>query len=122
MEFDLRHETGPCRLTVTVRGPLDFVQARTVVHAMCAEAAAREFPPILVDVLEVEADMSATELLELIGSATDTGLGSRSRVAIVGRTRGEFDRLGFLMELASHRGMQLQRFADTEPAEAWLHA
>ncbi len=105
---------------MTLCGQMNYEACREAMEVLVTEAAAREFPPILIDLLELEADLSATEVFELVDGAKDSGFGSRSRVAIVGQLRPPFDRLGFAVEIAEHRGLLVQGFRCPDEARAWL--
>lgn len=120
MPYDLKIETTPRHLAMTLCGRMDYQACCEALETLVSAAAAREFPPILVDLLEMEADLSATELFELVDGAKDSGFGSRSRVAMVGQLRPPFDRLGFAVEIAEHRGLQVRGFRCADQARAWL--
>lgn len=120
MPYDLKFDATPRHLAMSLCGPMNYEACREAMEALVAEATAREFPPILVDLLEMEADLSATEVFELVDGAKDSGIGSRSRVAMVGQLRPPFDRLGFAVEIAEHRGLQVQGFRCPDQARAWL--
>ena len=120
MSYDLKLEATPRHLAMTLCGQMNYEACREAMEVLVTEAVAREFPPILVDLLEMEADLSATELFELVDGVKDSGFGSRSRVAVVGQLRPPFDRLGFAVEIAEHRGLQMQGFRCPDQARAWL--
>ncbi len=120
MSYDLKIEKTPQHLAMTLCGQMDYQACCAALEALVTAAAAQAFPPILVDLLEMEADLSATELFELVDGAKDSGFGSRSRVAVVGQLRPPFDRLGFAVEIAEHRGLQVQGFRSPDLARAWL--
>jgi hypothetical protein len=59
MSYDLKLETTPRHLAMNLCGRMDYQACREAMEVLAAEAAAREFPAILVDLLEMEADLSA---------------------------------------------------------------
>src|SRR3990167_45334 len=106
MSFDLKLEATPRYLAMTLCGQMNYEACREAMDVLVAEAVARDFPPILVDLLELEADLSATEVFELIDGAKDSGFGSRSRVAVVGLLRRPLDRHASRAENQKNRGRQ----------------
>lgn len=120
MECDVKTETEPPHLLVTVRGQMDFEECRQLLNDITAEASAQAFPPMLFNLLELQATVSATDLFQLMAGVRDTQIGVKNRVAVVGQLRPPFDRLGYAVEIASRRGLQFQGFRDLDQAREWL--
>jgi hypothetical protein len=122
MQYAISFDARPPLLTMTVRGPIDLDICRSLLTDLAGRFAAHQYPPILVDTREATPELSATEIYQLAEELAEAGFGKRSRFAVVTVPRADFDRAGFLEQIAGHRGLDIHAFLDRDAALSWLRS
>lgn len=118
MPFTVSVHPTPTHLLVQASGPARLAEACGYVDLAGTVAARRGYTRLLLDVLDVELDMSFTDHLQL-GTYAAERLQGLDRVASVVAARF---RTGVSEKAAQKSGLTLRTFTELAPALAWLAA
>jgi hypothetical protein len=121
--FPLKH-----LIAMDAHGTLDLAASIAALKLLAAAPGFEDSSEVLLDLRDVECEMSTTNIFELAEfmALASTGLAAGRRIAVLvgAHRRGHlaFNKAQFLELCADNRGLNVRAFEDPERADEWLNA
>lgn len=120
----VRHKVyhGSELIVLNAWGTVDLTASKAAIRKIADDPEFQDHYEILMDLQEVDADLSVPEVFELASfvAMPHNELPTRRKIAVVVSGEHEFDLAEFMALCAAHRHAKMRAFRDMSEAVQWL--